>query len=156
MTAAQGKVEAIYIAANHGELPHEVDVAVAQAGRGIEGDRNFDDTDPDSCNITLIEAEAFEGLKQRHGFEITPLESRRQVLVRGINLGELVGKRFQVGDVECEGEERCEPCNHLAKMVGTHDVLRGLLHTGLRAVIVKSGTIRAGDPVGLSAVAERL
>jgi len=156
MSAAQGKVEAIYIAGKHGELPHEVDVAVAQANRGIEGDRNFEDTDPDSCNITLIEAEAFEDLNARHGFEITPLESRRQVLVRGVDLGEFVGRRFQVGDVECQGEERCEPCNHLAKMVGTQDVLRGLLHTGLRAVIVKSGTIRAGDTVRLSAVAERL
>ena len=76
--------------------------------------------------------------------------------MRGVSLGELVGRRFHVGDVECEGEERCEPCNHLAKMVGTQDVLRGLLHTGLRAVIVKSGTIRAGDAVGLSTVAERL
>ena len=156
MSAAQGKVEAIYIAASHGELPHEIDVAVAQAGRGIEGDRNFDDTDPDSCNITLIEAEAFDDLRARHGFEITPLESRRQVLVRGVNLGDFVGRRFQVGEVECDGEERCEPCNHLAKMVGTQDVLRGLLHTGLRAVIVKGGTIRAGDPVQLSAVAGRL
>ena len=156
MSTAQGTVEAIYIAAKHGELPHEIDVAVAQAGRGIEGDRNFDDTDPDSCNITLIEAEAFDDLSARHGFEITPLESRRQILVRGVDLGEFVGQRFQVGDVECQGEERCEPCNHLAKMVGTQGVLRGLLHTGLRAIIVKSGTIRAGDPVRLSAVAERL
>src|SRR5260370_40602593 len=97
MSAAQGKVEAIYIAAKHGELPREVDVAIAQASRGIEGDRNFDDTDPDSCNITLIEAEAFDDLKARHGFEITPLESRRQVLVRGGDLGALVGRRLRSG-----------------------------------------------------------
>src|SRR2546423_6300466 len=136
MNAAQGKVEAIYIADKHGELPHEVGVAVAQAGRGIEGDRNFDDTDPDSCNITLIEAEAFDDLKARHGFEITPLESRRQVLVRDVNLGELVGRRFRVGDVECEGEERGEPRNHLAKRGGTQAVLRGPLLTGMRTVLV--------------------
>src|SRR5262249_19021289 len=55
MKGAQGRVEAIYIAAVHGELPHEVDEAVAHAGRGIVGDRNFDDMD--SCHITLIEAE---------------------------------------------------------------------------------------------------
>jgi len=150
MTSAQGRVEAIYIAGQHGELPHEIDVAIAHAGRGIEGDRNFDDSDPDSCHITLIEAEPFEQLQERHGFAITPLESRRQVLVRGIDLGELIGRRFQLGDVECEGEERCEPCNHLAKMVGTQGVLKGLLHTGLRASIVKGGTIRAGDSVRLS------
>jgi MOSC domain-containing protein YiiM len=150
MSGAQGKVEAIYIAATHGELPHEIKDALAHAGRGIEGDRNFDDTDSDSCNITLIEAEAFEGLFARHGFEITPLESRRQVLVRGVDLADFIGRRFQIGDVECEGEERCEPCNHLAKMVETQGVLRGLLHTGLRARIVKSGTIRAGDAVKLA------
>lgn len=157
MTEAQGSVEAIYIASHHGELPHQVGEAVAHAGRGIEGDRNFDDSDPDSCQITLIEAEAFDDLQARHGFSITPLESRRQVLVRGADLGELIGRRFLVGDVECEGDERCEPCSHLVKMVGTQSVLRGLLHTGLRASIVKSGTIRPGDRVRLaSAVVERL
>jgi MOSC domain-containing protein YiiM len=150
MSEAQGKVEAIYIASTHGELPHEIEVAMAHAGRGIEGDRNFDDLDSDSCNITLIEAEAFDDLLTRHGFEISALESRRQVLVRGVDLGEFIGRRFQVGDVECEGDERCEPCNHLAKMVDTQGVLRGLLHTGLRARIVTSGTIRAGDLVQLA------
>ena len=155
MTQAQGTVEAIYIASQHGELPHEVDLAVAHAGRGIAGDRNYDDSDPDSCNITLIEAEAFDDLESRHGFAITPLQSRRQVLVRGADLGELIGRRFLVGDVECQGEERCEPCSHLVQMVGTQGVLRGLLHTGLRASIVKSGTIRLGDRVRLAeAVAE--
>lgn len=150
MGEAQGTVVAVYIAGRHGELPHEVEQAVAHAGRGLEGDRNFDDSDPDSCNITLIEAEPFDDLQEKHGFAITPLESRRQVLVRGIDLGDFIGKRFAVGDVECEGEERCEPCNHLAKMVGTQGVLRGLLHTGLRASIVKGGTIQAGDAVRLA------
>src|SRR2546423_7238808 len=106
MNGAQGKVEAIYIADKHGEPPHEVGVAVAQAGRGIEGDRNFDDADPDSRNITLIEAEAFDDLKARHGFEITPLESRRQGLVRGGNLGGLLRRRVQGGGVESQGAER--------------------------------------------------
>ena len=150
MGPAQGTVQAIYISPHHGELPHEVEVAVAHAGRGLEGDRNFDEADSGGCNITLIEAEAFDGLQERHGFSITPLESRRQVVVRGIDLGELIGRRFFVGDVECEGEERCEPCNDLVKMVGTQGVLRGLLHTGLRAGILKGGTIRAGDLVRLA------
>lgn len=149
MSEVQGTVQAIYIAAAHGELPHEVDVAVAHAGRGIEGDRNFDETDPESCQITLIEGETFEDLQAKHGFSITPLESRRQVLVRGFDLGQLIGRRFAVGEVECEGEERCEPCSHLVKMTGAQGVLRGLLHSGLRASIVKGGTIQAGDKVRL-------
>jgi MOSC domain-containing protein YiiM len=58
-----------------------------------------------------------------------------------------VGKRFMVGDVECVGVELCEPCAHLQSLTppGT---MRGLVHRGgLRADILTSGTIRAGDPV---------
>ena len=147
MDKRTGRVEAIYLAAEHGELPRPVEHAVGHADKGFVGDRNFGD--PDSCNITLIEAEAFEHQLETQGLDLDPAASRRQVLVRGIDLGELIGQRFQVGALECEGEERCEPCNHLAGMVGTQAVLKGLLHTGLRARIVTGGTIRAGDAVRL-------
>jgi hypothetical protein len=144
MSDRSGLVEAIYLAEIHGAMPHEVEVATAYAGRGLEGDRNFDDDDPDSCNITLIEAEAFDS------FDLAPAQSRRQVLVRGVNLGDFIGRRFGIGDVECEGEERCEPCNHLAGLVGSQAVLKGLLHTGLRASILTDGTIRKGDTVRIT------
>jgi MOSC domain-containing protein YiiM len=145
-----GRIEAIYLAAAHGEQPHAVDLAVAQAGLGLEGDRNFGDSDPDSCNITFIEAETFERQRAEHGLDLDPAESRRQVLVRGVELGQLIGRRFMAGEIECEGEERCEPCSHLVKLVGTPVVLKGLLHSGLRARILNSGTIRVGDEVRLS------
>ena len=142
-----GRVEAIYLAAEHGEQPHPVEMAVGHAGMGLEGDRNFGDQDPDSCNITLIEAEAFDRQRSQHGLDLNVGDARRQVLVRGVNLGDFVGQRFQVGELECEGEERCEPCNHLATLVGTQVVLKGLLHTGLRARILTNGVIRVGDEV---------
>jgi MOSC domain-containing protein YiiM len=146
-----GKIEAIYIAAAHGEQPHAVEFAVGRAGMGLEGDRNFADADPGSCNITLIEAEVFDRQRDEHGLDLEPGDSRRQVLVRGVDLGELIGRRFMVGELECEGEERCEPCSHLVSMVGTPVVLKGLLHSGLRARILNDATIRVGDEVQLSA-----
>jgi MOSC domain-containing protein YiiM len=147
---ASGKIEAIYIAAAHGEQPHTVDLAVGHAGKGLEGDRNFGDSDPDSCNITFIEAEVFESQRAELGLDLEPADSRRQVLVRGLDLGQLIGRRFMAGEIECEGEERCEPCSHLVSMVGTPVVLKGLLHSGLRARILSGGTIRVGDDVQLS------
>ncbi len=152
MDGAIGRVEAIYLAAVHGEAPHSVESAVGHAGKGLEGDRNFGDADPDSCNITLIEAERFENQAAEYGLDLDPALARRQVLVRGVDLGDFVGRRFQVGELECEGEERCEPCNHLANLVGTQVVLKGLLHSGLRGRILRGGTIRIGDEVQLSAV----
>lgn len=145
-----GTVDAIYLAAAHGEMPQAVESAVGHAGKGLAGDRNFGDPDPESCDITLIEAEAFEGQLAEHGLDLPPAASRRQVLVRGVDLGDFIGRRFRVGELECEGEERCEPCSHLAKLTGTQVVLKGLLHTGLRARIVSGGTIRVGDPVVLT------
>ena len=87
MDGPNGRVEAIYLAAAHGEAPHSVERAIGHAGKGLEGDRNFGDPDPDSCDITLIEAEIFESQAAQHGLDLTPSEARRQVLVRGIDLG---------------------------------------------------------------------
>lgn len=148
---SEGRIEAIFLAATHGERPHAVDSAAGHAGKGLEGDRNFGDDDPDSCDITFIEAEAFERQRDEQGLDLNPGDARRQVMVRGIDLGQLIGRRFVAGELECEGEERCEPCNHLVSMVGTQVVLKGLLHTGLRARILRGGTIRVGDAVTLSA-----
>jgi MOSC domain-containing protein YiiM len=39
------------------------------------------------------------------------------------------------------------PCRHPAELVGTPTVHSGLVHTGLRASILKGGTIRPGDHV---------
>ncbi|TMC47358.1 MAG: MOSC domain-containing protein [Chloroflexi bacterium] len=124
---------------------------MAQAGRGLEGDRYSND--PEACDITLVELEALEKLHTEYGVALRPVASRRQVHVRGAKLADLIGRRFRVGEVECEGEEHCEPCQHLVGLLGTQKVLKGLLHTGLRARIVKGGTIRTGDPVELLAAA---
>jgi MOSC domain-containing protein YiiM len=69
------------------------------------------------------------------------------VLTRGIRLNDLVAQHFMVGDVECVGQELCEPCNHLQGLT-RQGVLRGLVHRGgLRADIVSGGRIAVGDEV---------
>ena len=66
---------------------------------------------------------------------------------RGIDLNALVGRRFRVGALECEGIELCEPCTHLEGLTQP-GVLKGLVHRGgLRASILSGGEIAVGDPV---------
>ena len=78
---------------------------------------------------------------------LTAAESRRNLLTRGVDLDRLVGARFRVGEVECEGIELCEPCRHLEGLTYP-GVLRGLVHRGgLRAAILEDGEIAVGDPV---------
>jgi MOSC domain-containing protein YiiM len=136
-----GTVDAIHIAAEHSRLPAPVD-SVEVTAEGLRGDRYYG-----RRNITLIEAEALEGMLSDTGVELSAAESRRQVLTRGIRLNELAGKRFTVGEVECVGEEWCEPCAHLQRLTRP-GVLEGLVHRGgLRADIVRGGRIAVGDPV---------
>jgi MOSC domain-containing protein YiiM len=147
-----GTVEGVYIAARAGELPAPVGTASAQPGKGLEGDRYFDDggtysDDPRSegRDITLVEAEAVDGLARDTGIELSPAETRRNVVTRGVALNDLVGRRFTVGEVECVGRRLCDPCSHLEKLTQP-GVLKGLVDRGgLRADIVRGGTIRPGD-----------
>jgi MOSC domain-containing protein YiiM len=137
-----GTVEAIHISPERERLPEAVE-SVEATDEGLVGDRYFG-----NGNITLIEAEALEGLRADSGIELSAAESRRQVLVRGIRLNDLVGRRFRVGQAECVGEEWCEPCNHLEGLTRP-GVMRGLVHrAGLRADIVSGGRIAVGDVVG--------
>ena len=139
--AMPGSVEAIHVVAVESVLPEPVD-AVEVTADGVVGDRYSQARD-----LTLIEAEALEGLREDTGIELSAAECRRQVLTRGIRLNDLVGERFTVGGVECVGQELCEPCNHLQGLT-QEGVLRGLVHRGgLRADIVSGGRIAVGDEV---------
>ena len=103
-----GHVEGIFIGPEE-TLPAPVEKARALAGRGLEGNRYFYDEAPPGRALTLIQAEALEGMLADTGIELSAAESRRNVLTSGIDLNALVGKRFRVGEVECYGVELCEP-----------------------------------------------
>jgi MOSC domain-containing protein YiiM len=143
-----GRVEGIYISPEKGLLPEPVDSVRALAGRGLEGNRYFFDGDaPSGVALTLIAAEAVEALEREHGISIEPRESRRNVVTRGIDVNELVGKRFRVGDVECRGVQLCEPCTDLQAMTQP-GIIKGLAHRGgLNADILSDGEISIGDAV---------
>ena len=138
-----GVVERIHVIAEHDGRPAAVESVVADAGEGLRGDRHHGTR---GCDVTLIEAEALERLAARTGLDLSGGQSRRNLVTRGVDLGQLVGRRFRVGDVVCEGVKRCEPCPHLVSLTSPL-VLDGLAGTGLRASIVEPGTIHAGDAV---------
>jgi MOSC domain-containing protein YiiM len=147
-----GTVEFIYIASAATAPTHAVSEVRATPGVGLEGDRyasrtgTFSKPLPDR-ELTLIEAEAVEALKQEYHFELAPGEARRNLVTRGVALNHLVGREFQIGDVTIRGIRLCEPCEHLQRLTG-RDVIRGLTHRGgLRAQILTEGTIHVGDEV---------
>ena len=133
-------VEAINIGPSDAIAP--VRTVNAVAGQGLRGDRHFHaEGAPPGQALTLIEAEALEDVV------LSGAQSRRQVVVRGVRLNDLVGRRFRVGDVECFGIELCEPCRHLESLTRP-GIIKQLIHrAGINADVLSDGEIRVGDPV---------
>jgi MOSC domain-containing protein YiiM len=149
----RGVVLSIHITAGGGEPMRSVDRIRAIAGVGLEGDRyalrsGHYSGDPNvDRQVTLIEVEEIEALEEGSRIVLAPGETRRNVTTRGIRLNDLVGRRFRIGDVDCEGTRLCEPCQYLTDLVGK-PVLAPLVHrAGLRARILTDGEITAGDEV---------
>lgn len=148
----RGTVESIHITAAAKAPMRAVDQVQAITGVGLEGDRyalrqgTFFKPIPD-YELTLIEAEAIEALKRDYGVEILAGDARRNVVTRGVPLNHLVGREFQIGEVRIRGIRLCEPCSHLESLTG-QPLIKGLRHRGgLRAQILSTGVIRAGDSV---------
>ena len=152
-----GCVEAVFVGPEATRAPEPVGAVEAMPGRGLVGDRYFSGEGTfwkegkSGQDLTLVEAEAIEGLAEEHGIAIEPSESRRNVLTRGVDLNSLVGKTFLVGEVECRGDRLCDPCSHLERLTkpGTRAGLTN--RGGLRADVVGGGTIRPGDSVRATA-----
>ncbi len=144
--AGVGTVAAILVAPAAEAPMQRVDAAEALPGRGLAGDRYADGAGTFSApgrgyELTLVEAEVLDEI------ELPWLDARRNIVVSGISLNALVGKRFRIGSVECVGRRLAEPCAHLEKLARP-GLLRPLVHCGgLRADILSGGTISVGDEI---------
>ncbi len=138
-------MEVVEINIGPSEALAPVDSAAALAGKGLKGDRQFIENGaaPGEA-LTLIEAEVLEDVG------LTGAQARRQVVVRGVRLNDLIGKRFRVGDVVCLGVKICEPCVHLQELTRP-GIIKDMIHRGgLNADILTDGQISVGDPVTAS------
>jgi MOSC domain-containing protein YiiM len=123
-----------------------VDSAEAVAGKGLRGDRYGSGSG--KRGVTLIQAEHLPVIAALAGLDvIEPALLRRNLLVSGLPLIALKGRRFRIGEVLCEGTSPCDPCSRmeLALGAGGYNAMRG--HGGLCVRILQGGTLRIGDAV---------
>jgi MOSC domain-containing protein YiiM len=99
-------------------------------------------------NLTLIEGEVLDLVLYQRGIPLTAGERRRNLTTRGIRLNHLVGKRFYVGNVFCEGVELCEPCDHLSSSSqGSGCSNRWCTAAACGANTLTDGVVRVGDEI---------
>lgn len=121
----------------------------ATPGQGLEGDR-FANKPKSKRQVTLIQGEHLDAVAGILGKDpIDPSLTRRNIVVRGINLMSLEGKRFRIGDAVLEGTGPCEPCSRMEENLGPggYNAMTG--HGGLCTRVIEAGAIRIGDEVKL-------
>lgn len=111
-----------------------------EANRGIKGDRFEFSTYP----LTFVSEEVMKDVFSTLDLSYEPKLFRRNIVISGINLNQLIGQNFEIGSVVFEGIETCAPCPWMNAVMkkGAYRLMSG--RGGLRAQIVKAGTLKTG------------
>jgi MOSC domain-containing protein YiiM len=115
------------------------------AGRGLEGDRYAEKEPGHKGQVTFFNGEVLREVGAALGIARVPADAfRRNVIVEGVDVSDLVGRRFSIGGVRFEGTEASHPCHWMdvALVPGTRELLEG--KGGLRARILEPGILRTG------------
>ena len=148
-----GRLEHIFIAERQSLPMQELAEARLIEGIGVGGDRyatgkgKYSARPSPDRQVTLIEMETIEAIRRDCNIELQPLETRRNLVTRGVPLNHLVGKNFRVGEVLLYGSRLNVPCKYLEELLGKPVYAPLLNRAGLNCVIVRGGVIRPGDAV---------
>ena len=138
------------IAAKNNQPIKEVNSIEVLANKGIVGDRHFNDFNDPYNQLSLIESENIDEYNIKFGLDIPYINFRRNIITKGIQLNDLIGKKLQIGNVELEGVELCRPCRHLTEMLNQKNILKEFMRKGgLRCQILSSSKITVGDKIKL-------
>lgn len=121
--------------------------ALLVARQGIEGDRCRSPTNGPR-QVTLVAREHLEAIASHLGQPALPPERlRRNLVVAGLNLLALKGRRFRIGTALLEWSGECAPCSRMEEEFGPggYNAVRG--HGGITARVLEGGRVRIGDAV---------
>jgi MOSC domain-containing protein YiiM len=126
---------------------HAVATVPVDPGSGLPGDR-WQGRASGNRQVTLIQAEHLPIIARFLGRDaVGPDLLRRNILVEGINLLALKGRRFRLGSAVLEATGECHPCSRMEAALGPggYNAMRG--HGGITARILEAGVVTLGDAV---------
>lgn len=137
---------------HHGKPPgtHEIiehDSIELVADRGIRGDRFFDWKENYKGQVTFIDQRVVDDIRTHASNPELPAAAfRRNVVIEGVDLNNLIGKTFRLNGIRLEGTEECRPCYWMDQACGkegTEELMKG--RGGLRCRILEGGKLRLGE-----------
>jgi len=142
------EVSKICITNKSAEEMQDVNTVEVIASKGIVKDRYFNENNNQDIQITLIESENIDYYNQISETNIPYISFRRNIITKGIQLNDLVGKEFLIGNVKIKGHRLCAPCRYLQEMLKQKNLVKKLLNRGgLRCEILTDGIISVNDPI---------
>ena len=143
-----GKIEAINITNINKKNTFYVNQATLEKGKGIINDRYYGNFKEKKEQVTLINLEEINNFNKQIGQKIEPKDFRRNIIISGINLNELIDKKIKINKVTLKIHEICQPCKYLEDKLKISGLVKKLLNkSGVRAEIITSGYLSVGDKI---------
>ena len=140
----------IGIAKNNNQEIQEVKEIDLVSGKGIIGDRHFNENNDPYNQLSLIESENIDYYNKEFQLNIPYLNFRRNIVTKGIKLNDLIDKKILIGQIEVKGINLCRPCKHLEQTLKQNNIIKEFLRKGgLRCEILNSGKISINDKIAL-------
>ena len=141
-------VSNICITEESGKRMQEINSIKVITNKGIVNDRYFKDDNDKDIQITLIQSENVDYYNKISGTNFLPTDFRRNVITKGINLNELVGKEILIGEVKIKVHRLCDPCRYLQELLVQKNLVKKLLNRGgLRCELLTDGSININDVI---------
>ena len=141
-----GKIEAINITNISEDNTFYVNQAILEKGKGIINDRYYCNFKEKKEQVTLINLEEINNFNNQIKQNIDAKNFRRNIIVSGINLNDLINKKIKVNEVTLKIHEICQPCKYLQDRLKVPGLIKMLVNkSGVRAEILTSGSLSVGD-----------
>ena len=154
----------LYISPGHNYFGHKTDApgvfptddldeVEVKAGAGLVGDRFFGRGAGFDGHVTFLAVEVIQVVSAECGVRnVSPSALRRNVVIEGVPLNQLIGQEFAIDGVEFRGAKHCAPCRwmDLGVAVGALQALKG--RGGLRAQALSDGWLRKGSATLTTAI----
>ena len=144
-------VSKICIAPISGKKMIEISSVEVIANKGILNDRYFNDENEKDIQLTLIESENIDYFNEKSKTKISDIDFRRNIITKGINLNNLIGKEILIGEVRIKGQRLCDPCKYLQEKLQENNTFKNMTYLykrgGLRCEILTSGKISNDDKI---------
>ena len=142
------KVFELGITAINNKKINKVESIEVIENKGVVGDRHFKEFNDPYCQLSLIESESIDYYNSKYGLNISYLDFRRNIVTKGVQLNNLVGKKFFIGNAKVEGIDLCRPCRHLTEVLNQDNIIKEFLRKGgLRCQVLSSSKINIGDRI---------